>query len=534
MLRRWWGIAPMVLLTVLVWPARDFVAIWDGDVYLRCVVDAAAHGMTVESLRCGGHHSQLYMGWLALTQVVAPASTTALMAGNLVIAAIALFSFHTLLTRLIPGEAWWRDRALLVTALAVNPVLAATIIQPNSDLGVYAFLLAYVAALAVRRYWLAALAGFFLCFSKETGAICLIIVLGLSVLWREREHAGPWRMRVIGAAREFMPSAVPLALYLLFLWWWSATQHSFAIWNQGIHQQPWHGIHLFDFDDVIFRSYAAIIFVLGFAWIPATVIAADFVVGVGRALRRLPDRPLNGAQPALGALLVSCTVVLTYALTLYRTWSFPRYFVALAPFLLVTAFLSMVRLKIGARRRRWLLGAFVALLVAANYRSIDLVSRALFGVVKVGTVSLYDVSGIAHDFQVRDADHFCYNLQFVGLTRALDAAYADIRPDSTTTIVFPSTNRWGFWAPLDPTTFHRTAGSSGMIVPRYADERMIAVRRDERPAELWYVRQPTDADTTALERLGRWYESRDEKPYTSGGFTVSLRHLVRRPSPMLP
>ena len=533
-MRRWWPLIPAALLVLLVWPARGFVAIWDGDVYLRCVVDAAAHGMNVESLRCGGHHSQLYMAWLSLTQIAAPGSTTALLVGNLIVAAVALVSFHALLARLIPGEAWWRERALLVTALAVNPVVTASLVQPNSDFGVYAFLLAYLAALAARRYWLAALTGLALCFSKETGAIAAVLTLAVFALSVLRETSGPFATRLRTVAKSLWPATLPMLLYLAFLWWWSATQHSFAIWNQGIHEQPWRGVRLLDFDDVIFRSYAAIIFILGFAWIPTIVIVTDGFVGARRTLRGLPDRPMADVQPGLATMLVTLTIALTYVLTTYRTWSFPRYFVVLVPLLLVTALLSLIRLDVRVRTRRRALVVFTVLLLAANFRSIDPVSRALFGVVKVGTVSLYDVSGIAHDFRVRDADHLCYNLQFVGLTLAIDAAYAGIRPDSQTTIVYPSTNRWGFWNPLDWKTFARTAAAEGAITPRYADERTIAAMRSERPAELWYIQQPTDADRTALESLGRFYDERSAAPYTADGFTVVARHLVRRPSPMLP
>lgn len=533
-MRRWWPLIPAALLVLLVWPARDFVAMWDGDVYLRCVVDAAAHGMNLESLRCGGHHSQLYMAWLSLTQIAAPGSTTALLVGNLVVAAVGLVSFHALLAQLVSGDAWWRERALLVTALAVTPVLIASLVQPNSDFGVYAFLLAYLAALAVRRYWLAALAGLALCFSKETGAVAAVITLACFALSALRATTDPFTGRLRRVAIKLWPATLPILLYLAFVWWWSATQHSFAIWNQGIHEQPWRGVHLLDFDDVIFRSYAAIIFILGFAWLPTMVIVADVIAGARRTIRRLPDRPMPDVQAPLAALLITLTIALTYVLTLYRTWSFPRYFVALIPLLLITAFLSLLRLDVGVRARRRALVAFAVLLLAANFRSIDPVSRALFGVVKVGTASLYDVSGIAHDFRVRDADHLCYNLQFVGLARAINAAYAGIRPDSQTTIVYPSTNRWGFWNPLDRTTYARSAAPDGGIIPRYADERTIAAMRSQRPAELWYIEQPTDAYRAALESLGRFYDERGATPYTAGGFTVVARHLVRRPSPMLP
>ena len=63
-----WGVIPAALLVMIVWPLRAFVPIWDGNVYMQCVVDAAANGLNVHSLRCGGHQSQLYMGLLALTQ----------------------------------------------------------------------------------------------------------------------------------------------------------------------------------------------------------------------------------------------------------------------------------------------------------------------------------------------------------------------------------------------------------------------------------------------------------------------------------
>jgi hypothetical protein len=517
-----------------VWPSRTFVAIWDGDVYLRCVIEAAANGMNMESLRCGGHHSQLYMAWLALTQLVQPGSTTALLIGNIAVGLIALAAFSAILKALIPGDAWWRERALLVTVLAVNPVLAASIIQPNSDFAVYAFLLLYVAALVSRHRWLAAIAGLALCFSKETGVMVAVVALTLTAAWRWRALTGPPPTRARALAAELAPAAAPVALYALFLWWWTVTQHTYAIWNQGIHEQPLRGVHLLDFDDVIFRSYAAIIFVLCFAWIPTAAITADLTVGIRRSLRRLPDRPLAGVDARLAGLLTVMTVALIYALTIYRTWSFPRYFVALIPFILLAGFISLLRLNVAAPTRRAALTLFALLLVAGNYRSIDPLSRATFGVIKVGTVSLYDVSGIAHDFRVRDADHFCYNLQFVGLTRAIDAAYAAIQPTGATTIVYPSTNHWGLWAPLKGTTFRRTTGGAGSITPRYADERTIAAMRSERPSDLWYIQQPTDADSAALHSLSRYYAPSTATPYTAGGFTVVARHLVRRASPMLP
>jgi hypothetical protein len=534
LLRRWWGVIPAALLVMLVWPERAFVPIWDGNVYMQCVVDAARTGLNVHSLRCGGHQSQLYMGLLALTQVALPGKIAAVVAMNLALALAALASFVVVLRKLIPGEEFWVERALIASIVAVHPLIAATLIQLNADFGVYVFFAMTLAALVSRRYWLAAAAGMMLCFSKETGALIYGVALGLHLLFRAIEMPGRWMDRAKSLAREAAPACLPLALFAGFIAWWGATQHSYAVWNQGIQEHPLTGIRWFDFDDVILRSYAAIIFVLGFAWIPTAVIAADVAMGAARALKRLHDRPLPGLDVKLVAYLTALTATLVYLLTVYRTWSFPRYFVVLAPLLILAAYVSLVRLGASIRIRRAALAAFALVLFSANHASWDPISRRLFGTLSLGESSAYDVSGIAHDFRVTDADHLCYNLQFTGFHWALNAMYATMQPTVATTIVFPRFNRWGLWAPLDARTFERVTDRAGTITPDYADEVLIAARRDQKPRELWLVEQPNDGDTVAVGKLHQFYSDSGSARYTSHGLTITALHLVRRDVPVLP
>jgi hypothetical protein len=334
--------------------------------------------------------------------------------------------------------------------------------------------------------------------------------------------------------RDAAPALLPLVVYAAFLWWWSATQPSSAIWNQGMHEHPATGMRWFDFDDVILRSYAAIIFVLGFAWIPTTVILADAVLGAARAARGLGDRTLPGVDAKLAGYIVTLAAVLTYLLTVYRTWSFPRYFVVLAPLLLLAAFVSAVRLGVNRHTRRLALAGAGAVLLSANYASWDPVSRWLFGTLSLGESSVYDVSSIAHDFRVTDADHLCYNLQFTSFHWAMNAMYAAMRPTARTAIVFPRFNRWGLWAPLDARTFARVATRTGTVTPDYEDEAMIAALHDRMPHELWLVEQPNDGDTLAIQKLHHDYADADSAQYTARGLTVTARHLVRRGVPVLP
>lgn len=533
LLRRWWGLLPAALLISIVWPERAFVPIWDGSVYLQCVVDAAANGLNVHSLRCGGHQSQLYMGLLALTQLAEPGNLQAIVAMNLALAVAALASFAAILRRLAPGDAWHWQRALLVTAIAVHPLVAATLLQLNSDFGVYAFFAMALAALVWRTYRLAALAGLMLCFSKETGALIYCAALGLHLLFVMAEERGTALARTASAMRKAWPALLPLVAYGVFLAWWAATQDSYAVWNQGIHERPLEGMRWFDFDDVIFRSYAAIIFVLGFAWIPTAVVLADFATGASRTARRLGARALPGMDAKVAAYLVTLTAVLAYLLTVYRTWSFPRYFVVLAPLMLIAGFISLVRLGASPPVRRAVLAAGCALFFAANFTSWDPVSRAVFGTLPLGGSDAYDVSSIANDFRVRDADHLCYNLQFTGFHHALNAMYASLKPTASMAVVFPRFNRWGLWAPLDARTFERVARRDGTVTPAYADEAAIAAMRDAMPRDVWLVEQPNDGDTLAVQKLHRDYADADSARYSSHGLTITARHLVRRDVPVL-
>src|ERR1019366_10180559 len=62
-----------VVFLVILWPELHYVPIWDGHLYANCAIGAAADGLaglTMESLRCGGHPSQGYIVFLAVSQLL--------------------------------------------------------------------------------------------------------------------------------------------------------------------------------------------------------------------------------------------------------------------------------------------------------------------------------------------------------------------------------------------------------------------------------------------------------------------------------
>lgn len=532
--RRWWFAAVAALLVLLLWPERGYVAIWDGHVYLTCVVNAAAHGITLDSLRCGEHPSQLYMGLLALSQFPAPGNTGALLFANLLLGALALWALRDLLCRLLPGESWWPDRALLVTIVAIHPVVLATLVQVNPDFGVYAFFLVALCHLAARRYWWAALAGLFLCFSKETGALVYSVALALNVVFRLSEGEDGPLSRLARVAPPAALAATPLAAYAGFLWWWGTSRLTSAIWNPGIHSRPLDAFRWFDFESAALRSSLAIIFLLGFMWLPTLALISDFAVGIRRTFLRLGDRPLDGVNGRLAGYLAALAAALVYVLTAYRTWSNPRYFVVLVPLLIVAGFLAVVHLRAAPALRRAGLAAVGVLLLASEYRSWDPVSRALFGTFSVGPADMYRVAGITHEFGGRGIDQLGYNLQFTGFHHAQNAVFTALRPSTASAIVFPRRVNWLVASPLDDRTFARSAALTGTFTPQYMDESELAKMPEPLPRELWYLDLANNPDTLAIMSLHRKYQDAGSSSYTARSHTITVRHLVRREPAVVP
>ena len=168
-------------------PELHYVPIWDGRVYANCAIEAASSGLgglSMESLRCAGHPSQGYIIFLAASQLLSFANIAALHFTNVLLGLLALASIRVVLARVIPDPARVRQLDLLTLLCAVHPVLLSTLLQVNVDFGVYVFFYATLAALMSEWFWLATVGGLLLCFSKETGVLAYVLMVGLDVLFR--------------------------------------------------------------------------------------------------------------------------------------------------------------------------------------------------------------------------------------------------------------------------------------------------------------------------------------------------------------
>lgn len=469
-------------------PELHYVPIWDGRVYALCAINAASHGiagLSMESLRCGGHPTQAFIGILALSQVIRFGDIAALHVTNIALGLAALACIRVALARLFPDPAH-AVRLDIVTGLcAVHPVMLSTLIQPNVDFGVYVFFFATLAALLSGRLWWAALAGTLLCFSKETGVLAYGMMAGLCVLFEAlglkitpAEHT----RRVLA---KWMLS-LPLVLFGVHVLWWNATHLQSAVWTQTYQQGAQYGFHFFDFSAATFRSYAAGIFVIGFMWVISALIAGDLLYGGVRMARRLPGRRVEGADSARLAYVSTLTFVLVYLLTSYRTWTNLRYFALFYPLLVIVGYASIVRLAIPRRIATGILCATGLLFVVSIYRSVDPLARLAYGTFSTGEHAMYRMASINEEYPGPGRDELVYNLQFTGYHHAQNALFRVLRPTDSTVFATTGMARWNIWSQLNEETHERTLQQTGVIVPRYLTEVDLLASPD-RPRDVWFL-----------------------------------------------
>lgn len=516
-----------VVVFAILRPEMQYVPIWDGRVYANCAIEAASNGiagLSMESLRCAGHPSQGYIVFLAASQLLRFGDITLIHLTNLLLGLVALASIRVVLARVFPEPRLARQLDVVTLVCAVHPVVLSTLLQVNVDFGVYVFFFAALAALLSGRFGLAAFAGVLLCFSKETGVLAYVLIVGLDVLLRVLPPAGAPAERVTRLL-PMWPTAIPVVLFGAHVVWWDATHAKPAVWKQAWQQGTIDGFRFFDLSEPVFRSYAAGIFVLGFMWLVSAIIAADVFAGGMRMARRLPDRAVPGADRARLAYLGALTALLAYLLTSYRTWSNLRYFALLYPLLVVLAFASLLRLGAGARVRTGAMAVLGVLFVFAAYRSSDPLSRAVYGTFSIGQRDMYRMSSITGEYPGPGRDELVYNLQFTGYHHVQNALFHTLQPTDSTAFATSRVARWNIWSQLDALTRERTLRQEGVIVPRYWDD-VDLLASPNRPRDVWFLEFSYRPDRdTSLASLRPLYREVGVTRTLSRGHLLVAHHL---------
>jgi hypothetical protein len=563
----------------VLWESRGYVPMWDARIYAMCAVSAAARPFSMDALRCAGHPSEAYIGVLSAFQRLDLGNPRLLHLANALLLCLAAAAFARLLRRTFPAGTLAPERALLLTALILDPAVLSALLHVNVDTGVLVFLLCASAALAEDRRALAIVFGLLASYSKETGALLYAALAGTYALVVLLPRPTPAHIRnalICGGLSAILPAlivpwgpwSVPLALgaalagaRLGFGRPWHTSELS-ALGARAVPLTPLflpslvYGVHLVwhvrqaatgglwigtTGTDIaqsvltaqlgpISRTYLALIFVLTFHWLISAIIGADLLLGVRRYVSQATPRPVPGAvdRPLVFLLLFAAGAV--YLVTRFETLVIARYMTPVFPYVLVAFLAALLRLRLPIAMRRVTMAGFVLLLAWSAHRTVDPVSRALFGTYPFGRRAMLHVNSFAGTCCGYGLNQTIYNLEFLRFADAMQAALNRLHPAHGDVVLsLPGPADWLSIGPLD-------SASQRQLVPRPVAHEPLLYRAVD--LATWSV----PVDSAWLIEVAYFRADEDRKRLAErfligppdsiwvDGYGVAIRRLTRRVS----
>ena len=512
---------------LLLAPHVDFIPMWDGWAYAECAMDVAANRFSLVFLRCYGHPAYIYSGVLGAFQLLDLGNQFLLVLVNGAVLALATVGFHRLMRRTFPGTGHEADVALLTAAFLLQPPFLASVVQPSLDLPVLTGTIWCVALLVERRWFWCAAAGTALAFSKETGVLLFAVLLACYVVWVLARTPGTFTAR-LRALIPLTPTVAPLVAYAGYV-------ITFRVFRPG-ESPVWTSTTgppllerlLVPRIDAGVRSYLALLFVLNFAWLPATWIAVDAAAGVVRLALRRSARVIAEADRAVIGFLTLAAVATVFALTRFTTFSNVRYVMAGTGLLLPLAYVALVRLGIGPSARRVALGTYSALLVVSAVRTVDPVSRRLWGTFAFGSHRMLDMTSITAECCGVGRDQLVYSLEFTRFHDLTDSVVATLVRDTATVIGVPRGMEYYTVGRLDLATWRRTLRRTGAFRPTVWDRVWVFASATTAPQSMVYIAMPNARDSVKLRLLSNRYVVGPERRFEADGYALSAYELRLR------
>lgn len=535
--RRGRDILPLAIIAAayvaLLLPYLRFIPFWDGAAYFLCVTDAVrADVFSLTNFHCAGHLSTVYLLLLGVTQYLDLGNITPVHLVNMLIGLGGIWGVSAILRSVHNGDQQHDAVSLwLTTAIyAVMPLSVAHVLHVNLDFPVLSFFAIFLACL-LRRYRTGAiLAGVAMIFSKETGAAIYIATSALFILFQVVRLDGTLRdtgRKMLRLTYLAIPGAILVGYYSYFRF----TSSRDLTWSGSSPQEALSTALNFNLANEGFRALLLDIFVLNFHWIPSAAILAFLLHRTFALLTRRHDA--HGLSPEARRLRVFSFLLLlaaAYVVTRIRPWNNARYVLAAYMPLIVCFSVALQSLLRSTLVKRGILVGLLLLVFASNFRTIDPVSRAVYGTFRFGSHTMLDMSKMIGPRWSR-RDQLVYNLEFTKLFQLERHIFAAIRPTRSTVIL---TGAYGvFLLPpyVDDTSFEPTLRHENSIPLQ-----MIDALEDMTPKRLrvmleinepfTFIEYPIFDNTGIFSYLTEHYPLIETRTYDVDGYTARLHTFV--------
>ncbi|MCE3252763.1 MAG: hypothetical protein K0Q67_1783 [Cellvibrio sp.] len=311
------GLLSLLLLAYVVVRSfyLDAVPRWDAATYwggIASAIEATKNSSSLTDLprvildtyNVFGHSAMGYVGLLVMGQLFDYPNLFILNVTHLLLATFSVFCAFKIFRWFVPGERHLPEVLLATAIFALDPLFFATSIFINTDFPVLVFFTAALAALLYGRYGWFAIASLFMIFSKATGTIFWISLIGgiglygLIILCREisagRRPAlsGLFPPTGILAVKHQLPFSTIVYRILCiglpgiaFKLYTIAQQGAMWTASSGIKFDS-KGWNCFGFNTRVMSNRAGEIFILNFHWVLVLIIVFALLIGYGRHIER--------------------------------------------------------------------------------------------------------------------------------------------------------------------------------------------------------------------------------------------------------
>jgi hypothetical protein len=499
-----------------------FIPYWDARSYYNCVAVAVRKPFDIFNFTCVGHPSIVYLLLLGLTQYVAPWNVSFMYAVNAILGVASIIAFDALLRVLFPGRTA-TEYALVAALYALAPLFLAHAIFLNVDYGLTAFFVLFLYFLLARRFWTAAAAAVAMIFSKETGlaAFAVTVVAYLVAFTMRTPTSGKERLFEFRRLVPLFLAPIAVAMYIVAFQMFHPTTGSWAASYVPLAaiRDPVDLVLNMNLADAGMRSFLADIFVLNFQWLYAGVLVVAACAAVLRTAGSKEDR----AVPGTGLFLCLVLSGLVYIVTRYRAYNNARYVLAVSPVLILAFYHALLSVLTRSAVRRSFLSLAVVLVFLSNFRTLDFVSKSVFGTFRFGSHELLDMPSLIGGLK---QDSTVYNLESLQFNDLLNDMMQDLRPAPYTTFFMGDTT-YNFPPPVDARSYALTVDPSYALpisfVSGDAEVTREALRKSgTREGDRLFYLAFANANNHQLRLLLQLYPLVETKRYDRHGYAIDV------------
>ena len=498
--------APLALLMAVYAAIRGmyltYLPIWDGLVFYRdCILKNATIPFNPLNYNCAGHPSMAYTLLIGLPQYLNTHSVVPVHLMILVLSLLSVFAFNKILLKLSDQKRASAEILLLTAMFAFYPPFIGSSIMVTLDYGVFLFSVYFLYAVLYKRWTLAVFTGVCLVFTKEFGALFyLTVVAGIFVYLFVK--GGVSEVKKIRRA-WLVGSAAPLVfygLYILFMHFYGKP----ALWIRSGTLSYHFGLILNGYT----KAFLTGLFVLNFNWIMTVVIVT---AGIAALFFRKIRSP---AVIAVGVVLA----LNIYAGTRFVTWSPIRYYLYLYPLVFLLFYRSVFVVFRAKSVRIAILAVLFVLFFISDFRTIDPVSKELYGTFRFGNHEMLCMSSVSGEWPGGcGIDQLVYNLEFTEFRTIFDRIYRHIGAAPLYEEFYPYDPGTLYTRLMKPPYSLQTS-LHGMPIPEIA----------ARYKTFYFVDYPWITDKIALRRFMADYSVSKTLRFTDNGYAIQVYKFERQ------